>query len=311
MFRKERSQHVRKTKSNSIQIKSNNKNRAGTKVPVLFFRKGLRRKPHFFAIRSAKVNRICRTFFSTFAAAGTFFIINRSEIICYVYSIIFALFLAELTADTACCADLLNSRSAVFVGAGDCIYSVIRNDFNQVLRTGCHAFCAGLAFAAVYDSYTVDDMDRIERTGFYAGAESETAMITGPRRKTAADCTGTVFDADVIALLNCFAAVSGAFDKCDMAFGFFCLYAHDLCDLFCNSRAAYRTAVYRCFALDDCGCHCITAGKAAGAAVVARQIASYRNFFFIHFYFKFFIHIDQQQTDQETDDADCCSSNKN
>ena len=60
----------------------------------------------------------------------------------------FALFFTELTSDTSGGTNLLNCRSAVFVGAAYGVDRLIRNDLDQVFRTYSNTFAAGFTLVA-------------------------------------------------------------------------------------------------------------------------------------------------------------------
>ena len=84
------------------------------------------------------------------------------------------------------------------------------------------------------------------------------------------------------------------------------LLSHDSCNDPSNRLAAYRAAVYRCFAFCDRCCQTVTARISAATAVISRKSLSYGNFLLINLYSKFFSGYSKENTDEE---AYCCNQN--
>lgn len=248
---------------------------------------------------------LCRAFFGAFAASGTFLIVNVCDVIFYGDRTDLTLLFTELAGKASGRADLFDCGSSVVAGTAHCVGGRVGNQLDQVSRTGGHALTAGSALGAIHLCNAVIDGDGAEPAGCCACPESDTAIITGPRREAAADGRSTVMDSDVMAACSRIFAVAGAFDE-----GGYLLYVlhfepEQAADLFSNQSAADRAAVYRRFLVNDCGSQCITAGVTAAAAVIPRQTFTDRDLFFIYFYFKFFIDCDQQDADQKSDNRHC------
>ena len=124
-----------------------------------------------------------------------------------------ALLFTELAGQTSGLADLFDGGTAVMAGAADCVNRRFRNKLNQMPRTGCHTFSAGLAFGTVHTCNAMIDADCTERAGRSAGTKADTAIITGPRGESAADSGSAIMNADVMASGRCIFTVTGALDK--------------------------------------------------------------------------------------------------
>ena len=258
----------------------------------------LKESAHIFLPDNAR-----RAFLRTFSAFCTLLIIDMSHVVFNGDSAGFALFLTQLAGKTAGLADLLDCGTAVMAGAADCVNRRFRNKLNQMPRTGCHTFSAGLAFGTVHTCNAMIDADCTERAGRSAGTKADTAIITGPRGESAADSGSAIMNADVMASGRCIFTVTGAFDVSGDFLCLFHLKTEHPADLFCDGISADRTGVYRCLLIGDSRCKCIASGITAAAAVVAGQAFANRNLFFIYFYFEFFIDCDQQDADQHADDS--------
>ena len=77
------------------------------------------------------------------AAAGTLCVIDHSNVVIHMDRIEFTLLCAECTSDTACLADLLDSRSFVVGAALYEVVCLVRNKLDQVTRTSLRALTAG------------------------------------------------------------------------------------------------------------------------------------------------------------------------
>ena len=92
------------------------------------------------------------------------------------HSTVLAGLLTLLTADTTDIALHHNSFTAFCTAAGHVGDSIVRNQGDQMLWAGSDTFAAGFTFFFVYNSYAVNNMDSIERTGFGAVAKAKTAV---------------------------------------------------------------------------------------------------------------------------------------
>ena len=81
-----------------------------------------------------------------------------------------------LTADTADITLYHNGFTALCAAAGYVSGGIVWYEGDQVLRAGCYALAAGFALFFINNSYTVDDMNGIEWTGFGAVSEAEAAV---------------------------------------------------------------------------------------------------------------------------------------
>ena len=97
----------------------------------------------------------------------------------YGNSLFWAFFYAFSAADTAYLTGAHNCFSFVLGTAGHHLFLIIRDQLNDLLRTFCHAFAAGLTFFFVYLCNAVDNVDRIKGADLYAGAITQTAVSTG------------------------------------------------------------------------------------------------------------------------------------
>ena len=77
------------------------------------------------------------------AAAGTLCVIDHSNVVIHMDRIELTLLCAECTSDTACLADLLDSRSFVVGAALYEVVCLVRNKLDQVTRTSLRALTAG------------------------------------------------------------------------------------------------------------------------------------------------------------------------
>ena len=84
-----------------------------------------------------------RTLRRALAAAGTLCVINHSNVVIHMDRIELTLLCAERTSDTACLADLLDSRSFVVGAALYEVVCLVRNKLDQVTRTSLRALTAG------------------------------------------------------------------------------------------------------------------------------------------------------------------------
>ena len=198
-------------------------------------------------------------------------------------------------------AQLTDNRTLLRVAALDRVYAAVGQDLNQVLRAGLDALAAGDAFGAVHDRHAVNDMDGVKLAGGDTAAITEAALLAGPD-PLAGQGSGrlAVLNADVVALDLHLVAGAGALDKGHPLLQRRRRDAHD--DLLRHGGATHRTAVDRGLSLGNGGRHRITAGIAAGAAVIARKALAHSGLLLIHFHFELLAGKDQHQADQQADD---------
>ena len=125
-------------------------------------------------------NYLCRALLCALAAPGTFLIIDVGHIVLHLDGSVLTLLRAEAAADTSCAADFLDGCAAVMAGTAHCVCCGIRHQFDQMPRTGCHAFAAGTALFTVYGGYSVIHRDGTEGACMSTGTETDTSKITGP-----------------------------------------------------------------------------------------------------------------------------------
>ena len=149
-----------------------------------------------------------------------------------------------------------------------------------------NAFAAGNTFFFVNDSNAVNDFNCAECTGFFAAAQTQTAIRTA--FCTAAGklyCHIAVINAEVIIFFFCFFASTAAFYKSSNGFGSGSFDTHNGADFFCYCSTANRAGIYRCAACCNCGSTAAAAGEAAAAAVCAGQ--NFQNFTDLRVFFYF------------------------
>ena len=121
---------------------------------------------------------MCRALRRALAAAGTLCVIDHSNVVIHMNRIEFTLLCAERTSDTACLADLLDSRSFVVGAALYKVVCLIRNELDQVTRTSLCALTTGNALLLVDNGNTVYNMDRVKLTCLYTASGTETSKGT-------------------------------------------------------------------------------------------------------------------------------------
>ena len=121
---------------------------------------------------------MCRALRRALAAAGTLCVIDHSNVVIHMDRIEFTLLCAERTSDTACLADLLDSRSFVVGAALYEVVCLIRNELDQVTRTSLCALTTGNALLLVDNSNTVYNMDRVKLTCLHTASRTETSVVT-------------------------------------------------------------------------------------------------------------------------------------
>lgn len=123
-------------------------------------------------------NTVPRTIFFTQSAVGTFIVIDMRHIVGNGDSFHRAVLLAFLTADTAVITGRHGSLALIRRTALYFSQLLIRNQFNQMMRTYGYTFAAGFTFFFVYHRNSIFNMDCVEGTRFYASTVSKTAAVT-------------------------------------------------------------------------------------------------------------------------------------
>ena len=113
---------------------------------------------------------MCRTLRRALAAAGTLCVIDHSNVVIHMDRIEFTLLCAERTSDTACLADLLDSRSFVVGAALYEVVCLVRNKLDQVTRTSLRTLTTGNALLLIDNGNTVYNMDRVKLTCLYTAS---------------------------------------------------------------------------------------------------------------------------------------------
>ena len=220
---------------------------------------------------------------------------------------------AECTSDTACLADLLDSRSFVVGAALYEVVCLVRNKLDQVTRTSLRTLTTGNTLLLVDNGNTVYNMDRVKLTCLYTASGTETSVVTSlgaAARNCICDLVAVV-NTIVVVFHSCLIAGTFTFYKCNLLLSGTSLNAHDRSDLFSYRSAADRTLVNLCLALCNCFCKSVTACVTAAAAVVARKLCTNQNFLLVYFYFKLLAGDSKEYADDDTDDTDNRSSDDN
>ena len=144
-----------------------------------------------------------------------------------------------------------------------------------MLRAGSHTLGACGTLVLINLCHAVYHMDGTERACLLTGTQTQAGKGTFLVAVCHADCTQAILNALIVCTVLCGLAVTGAMDMGNHLFALGHFYAENLCDLFCGSSAADRTAVHRCFAFDNSSCQTITARVATAATVCARQALLY------------------------------------
>ena len=110
------------------------------------------------------------------AAVGTFRIINVGTEIRNSDRLAWTGFFTFFTADASNIAGCSHSFSFVMGIAGYKGKLFIRNQFDQMSRTFCHTFSAGLTCLPVNNSNTLYYLNSVERTGLHTVSISQTAV---------------------------------------------------------------------------------------------------------------------------------------
>ena len=218
----------------------------------------------------------------------------------------------QLTADTANAADVHDALAAFFRSTLYMILVVIRNQLDQMLRTGLGTFSTGSAGIRIHYGNSVDNMNTIKLTGFYAVSETDTAKGTG-LRSPILHVAGhqAAFDTRISIRILRLLAASCALYICHHTFAVANLGSHDGRNLRRNSLSADRTLVYRCLAGHNRSGQGRTPGKTTATAVISRKCFLYFILSRIRFHSEFLSGNAQEETDENTRTAYNCRGDQN
>ena len=217
----------------------------------------------------------------------------------------FAVLLTETASDTS---DLTYIHQCFSLFIGIALYNCflfVRNQLNQVLRTGCHTFAAGFAGFLIYHCDSVYNMNRIKRTGIDTGSVPETSVCTSFCTAVLhLACHNAVFDAVIFIFCFCFLAGSSAFHKSDISLLLGSIYSHNCTNLFSYGGTSDRASADLGLSGHNGRCQTGAAGIAAAATVVTRQNFQYCVFTLICFYCKFLSCYSEEDSDEQAGAAD-------
>ena len=198
---------------------------------------------------------MCRALSRALAASGTLCVIDDSNVVIHMDRIEFTLLCAERTSDTACLADLLDSRSFVVGAALYEVVCLVRNKLDQVTRTSLRALTAGNALLLVDNGNAVYNMDRVELTCLYTASGTEASVVTslGSAARNCICNLVAVINTVVIVFNSRLIAGTFTFYKRNFLLSGTSLNAHNRSDLLAYRSAADRTLINFCFALPICG----------------------------------------------------------
>ena len=198
---------------------------------------------------------MCRALSRALAASGTLCVIDDSNVVIHMDRIELTLLCAERTSDTACLADLLDSRSFVVGAALYEVVCLVRNKLDQVTRTSLRALTAGNALLLVDNGNAVYNMDRVELTCLYTASGTEASVVTslGSAARNCICNLVAVINTVVIVFNSRLIAGTFTFYKRNFLLSGTSLNAHNRSDLLAYRSAADRTLINFCFALPICG----------------------------------------------------------
>ena len=203
-------------------------------------------------------------------------------------SVVFALFLAELAADTAAFADAPHNFSDIGGGAANVDFFINITKHDKLIGTRLCTQSAAYALCFVNAGKTVLDDDSVLRTDLCTVPEAEAAVCADLR--TVVETVRRL--AGLYPLKNEFAlrgfAVAAAKYHRDLGDNSHFLHAHDLGYFFGALRAAWLAHICGNAVLDYSVCIVSAARKAAGSAVYLRENLVHRFNALIGFDFKNF-----------------------
>ena len=127
------------------------------------------------------LNDLPRAFLRAYAAVRTFICIDVCKKVIYSDSTGFTVPFTEPASDTSHLTYIHQGFSLfVRIALNECLL-LVRNQFDQMFRTGSYTFAASLAGFFVYDGNTVHDVDRVKGAGGHAGAITEAPVCTAFR----------------------------------------------------------------------------------------------------------------------------------
>ena len=118
------------------------------------------------------------TFFSTFAAARTFRLVNMCNVVLNGNCFRFTLFCTKTTADTAHFTNCHHFWSFILIRTGYHFRSIVWNQFDQMIWTFLSTFATSNALFFIHNRNAMLDMNRIEATRCNTRTKSHTAVCT-------------------------------------------------------------------------------------------------------------------------------------
>ena len=195
-------------------------------------------------------------------------------------------------------------------GAADRVGFPHGNQGDQILRAGRRAQAAAQAPVLQNHRHAVSYLDGIMGTGRRAGAKAQAAAGAGSCRYTGKGRGPAVPDAHISKGLGRLFTAAGAADESHPAGGSLGLHAHHLADGLDGIAGAHRAGTHSRFSLDDGSCHGVTAGKAAGAAVVAGKQGPDLGFPLVNLHMELLSRRHQGNADDEADHCHNGSGNQ-
>ena len=137
-------------------------------------------KKYFSASSSVRLRTLYHRY-SVRETRRTFFCVDVCEEVAYRDSACLTVLFTETAADTSYLAYIHQCFTFFIRITLNERLLLVRNQFDQMFRTGSYTFAAGLAGFFVYDCNTVHDVDRVKGAGSHAGAITEAPVCTAFR----------------------------------------------------------------------------------------------------------------------------------
>src|SRR5699024_7470899 len=181
------------------------------------------------------------------------------------------------------------------------MFLLIRYKLNQMPRTCCHTFSAGLTCFLIYNRDSILNMNRVKRTCCHAASFSKTSECTCFRSSVLHHVDhDTVLCSGVLIIFFCLFACTGTFHKSNHLCHLSCVLTHDRSYFRGNRRAPYRAGIDRSLSFDNRrrkpGTSCVT----AATTVVSRKHPGNCLFTLINFHCELLFCDSQEDTDEQT-----------
>ena len=209
------------------------------------------------------------------SAVLTLGIVNTCKIVVYMYCAVRTLLFTQLASHTTRFAELACNSTLFYIVAGNGKSCRIRDHNYHVLGASGFTRFTALAFLTVNHSNTVDNVDGIEFTCFYAVAMTQTAVGAIVHTVTEGGIICGAIVKAVIIILSCCAVSACTTNECYHTLTVFGRNAHYRCNLFgCfgttgSAFVAGCAAVYNRFSVIG------AARKSAAAAIGTGQHFKY------------------------------------